>query len=213
MARVKVCPTCGYQNKSKALLCTNTEPKCNARLMNVVPTKPKPVEESAVGNVMASKTVTSTEPNLEIEDVIENPSSTSDCQHVLREGSDQCVYCLDVVGAGSTKPTEGAITPRMGIRLSHNEQFIEIADRVLVGRDQSISPIAEHIPLSFDNISRRHAELWVEGGKAYVKDAGSTNGTFINGDKLAAEVEQPVKAGDEIRFAADYTVIWEVCHG
>ncbi|KAJ3512268.1 hypothetical protein NMY22_g15384 [Coprinellus aureogranulatus] len=36
-------------------------------------------------------------------------------------------------------------------------------------------------------LSRQHAEVWEEGGKIFIKDVKSSNGTFINGDRLSSE--------------------------
>ncbi|PPQ92622.1 hypothetical protein CVT25_007787, partial [Psilocybe cyanescens] len=36
-------------------------------------------------------------------------------------------------------------------------------------------------------LSRQHAEVWEEGGKIYIKDVKSSNGTFINGERLSSE--------------------------
>ena len=45
-------------------------------------------------------------------------------------------------------------------------------------------------------VSRRHAELTIgDEGESHIKDAGSTNGIYINGERLD---ESPVVAGDEI---------------
>lgn len=45
-------------------------------------------------------------------------------------------------------------------------------------------------------VSRRHAELTIpSNGSAQIKDAGSTNGIYINGDRLD---ESSLSAGDEI---------------
>ena len=45
-------------------------------------------------------------------------------------------------------------------------------------------------------VSRKHAELVTDtAGKAHIKDAGSTNGIYINGERLD---ESPVQPGDEI---------------
>ena len=45
-------------------------------------------------------------------------------------------------------------------------------------------------------VSRRHAELTIGGEEENrIKDAGSTNGIYINGERLD---ESPVAAGDEI---------------
>lgn len=48
-------------------------------------------------------------------------------------------------------------------------------------------------------ISRKHAIIEVSGGKAVVGDAGSRNGTYLNGSyKLEPGMTHELKAGDEI---------------
>src|SRR5471032_1802390 len=46
--------------------------------------------------------------------------------------------------------------------------------------------------------SRRHAELSVVDATVYVEDLRSTNGTFINGERIAARTA--LKSGDLLRF-------------
>ena len=53
------------------------------------------------------------------------------------------------------------------------------------------------ITLAAAHLSRRHAELRVKNGLLYVKDLGSSNGTFINGERIR---EARVKRGDDLRF-------------
>ncbi|HEX6960775.1 MAG TPA: FHA domain-containing protein, partial [Lacipirellula sp.] len=48
-------------------------------------------------------------------------------------------------------------------------------------------------------VSGVHAELRVENGELYVKDLGSTNGTFVNGARLDGECM--LKSGDLLQFA------------
>ena len=50
-------------------------------------------------------------------------------------------------------------------------------------------------------ISRRHAVLLRYRGAIHVLDLGSMNGTFVNGERLIADVPHPLQAGDELRLA------------
>jgi hypothetical protein len=51
--------------------------------------------------------------------------------------------------------------------------------------------------LADDTVSRRHAELYVEGGRWLLRDLGSANGTWVNGRRV---VEAEVRAGDEVHL-------------
>jgi pSer/pThr/pTyr-binding forkhead associated (FHA) protein len=50
-----------------------------------------------------------------------------------------------------------------------------------------------------DTVSRRHAEIEIQGRKARVRDLESTNGTFVNDVRL--EGAQELQLGDRIRIA------------
>ncbi|KAK2459473.1 hypothetical protein APHAL10511_008507 [Amanita phalloides] len=56
-------------------------------------------------------------------------------------------------------------------------------------------------------LSRQHAEVWEEGGKIFIKDVKSSNGTFINGERLSPEsVESEpfeLKGDDIVEFGID----------
>jgi pSer/pThr/pTyr-binding forkhead associated (FHA) protein len=49
-------------------------------------------------------------------------------------------------------------------------------------------------------VSRRHASVANNSGELTVEDLGSTNGTEVNGDKLAAGEKRRIVAGDKISF-------------
>ena len=63
-------------------------------------------------------------------------------------------------------------------------------DRTVVGR----SPEAE-IRLRDDGISRAHAELVVDDGRVLVRDLGSKNGTYLNGERADT---REVRNGDKL---------------
>ena len=61
------------------------------------------------------------------------------------------------------------------------------------------------LTLPCDCVSSTHAEVFVEDNKLVVRDLGSTNGTYVNGQKL--EGEQELVDGDIVQFA---TVVMRV---
>ena len=74
--------------------------------------------------------------------------------------------------------------------------------------EKSVVSIGRHPmnDLRFDttkdiDVSGRHAELRSSGGKHVLHDIGSTNGTFVNGERIIAEME--VRDGDVIMFGAN----------
>ncbi len=76
----------------------------------------------------------------------------------------------------------------------------------LVGRE------SHYLNIMHASISRRHSEIYVSlqadvndkkmlsRSTISIKDLKSTGGTFLNGQKLAAEVVQELKEGDKVHF-------------
>lgn len=56
------------------------------------------------------------------------------------------------------------------------------------------------IPISGEKISRWHAQIIVASAGCTLKDQGSTNGTFMDGERLRAQEVAPVRDGTRIRF-------------
>lgn len=65
-----------------------------------------------------------------------------------------------------------------------------------VGRDEGSS-----LTLDSNGISREHAELSTEDGNLVLRDLGSTNGTFLNHERIHGPVR--VESGDIIHFAEE----------
>ncbi|MGN6679907.1 MAG: FHA domain-containing protein [Streptosporangiaceae bacterium] len=76
---------------------------------------------------------------------------------------------------------------------------------VLLGRDPAESLVAAAFELC-ENISRRHASITVDdAGHATIRDEHSTNGTFVNNDRLLPGTDVRLVNGDTVRLAADVT--------
>ena len=76
-------------------------------------------------------------------------------------------------------------------------------DQLTVGRDST-----NEIVINDAEISRRHARLTFQGGKYVIEDLGSTNGTFVNGQRLAGP--RVLKAGEVVSFGEQIVLVFEV---
>jgi hypothetical protein len=70
---------------------------------------------------------------------------------------------------------------------------------MVMGRDA-----VNDIILNDLEISRRHAAITFRGGRYFVEDLGSTNGTFVNGRRVT--VATPLKDGDLLDLAQAVTL-------
>ena len=85
----------------------------------------------------------------------------------------------------------------MALLISKNEaenpRIVPLGNAVLfIGRDSSSG-----IYIDASEISRNHASISFVDGKYILKDNGSTNGSFLNGNQTSEGV---LAHGDEIRF-------------
>jgi pSer/pThr/pTyr-binding forkhead associated (FHA) protein len=75
-------------------------------------------------------------------------------------------------------------------------QLIPLNGDITIGRD----PASTDFPLAADDkLSRRHIRIYSPAGKILVEDCGSTNGTFINGQRIH---QQELVSGDTIHIGA-----------
>ncbi|KAG8932074.1 hypothetical protein FRC02_001704 [Tulasnella sp. 418] len=80
---------------------------------------------------------------------------------------------------------------------------------VKIGRQTNAKTVPGERNGYFDSkvLSRQHAEVWEEGGKIFIRDVKSSNGTFINGERLSQEgIESDpfeLKTDDTVEFGID----------
>jgi hypothetical protein len=79
-------------------------------------------------------------------------------------------------------------------------------DQLTIGRDSS-----NGVAINDAEISRKHARLTFQGGKYVIEDLGSTNGTFVNGQRLSGPFV--LKGGDVISFGEQIVLMYDVMSG
>jgi FHA domain/Double zinc ribbon len=132
-----------------------------------------------------------------------HPAACPHCGSVLREPSS--LFCL-VCGQPLPQPPAGVISPVV-LRLSFPTGNVEIpaGTSLVLGRDPEESLVAAAFA-DYDNVSRRHATVTVsDSGGATIRDERSTNGTFVNGDRVLPGTEAHLADGDRVRLGGDVT--------
>ena len=73
-------------------------------------------------------------------------------------------------------------------------QVFPLSEEVTIGRAPGCS-----VPLADDTfVSQLHARVFIRDGKPFVEDLGSTNGTFLNRDRLSKTM--PLHRGDKLQI-------------
>jgi NADPH-dependent 2,4-dienoyl-CoA reductase/sulfur reductase-like enzyme/pSer/pThr/pTyr-binding forkhead associated (FHA) protein len=104
------------------------------------------------------------------------------------------------IGAGGMKeqqPTESLLLPQpeYARALQLSETRLSQTRVVSVGRQPGITLLIDE-----GTVSRRHAEINYANGQYILRDTGSSNGTFVNGRRLAAQNPYILQPDDVVRF-------------
>jgi hypothetical protein len=86
-------------------------------------------------------------------------------------------------------PTPGATFPLEG-------------DQLIIGRDATSG-----VAINDAEVSRKHSRLNFQGGKYVIEDLGSTNGTFVNGQRLVSSTV--LKSGDLVSLGEQIVLMYE----
>ena len=107
---------------------------------------------------------------------------------------------------GGPAPATGPISPVV-VRLTFPAGNVDVpaGTSLVLGRDPGESLVAAAFA-SYENVSRRHATITVsDTGHATIRDEYSTNGTYVNDDRVLPGTEVRIGDGDRVRLAADVT--------
>jgi hypothetical protein len=95
----------------------------------------------------------------------------------------------------ATGEVDAMIDPNWRVFVVKKVKTGAFGDTILVGRATS-----NDVVIADRSISKLHARLRYDGGVLVVQDAGSSNGTAVNGDAALAGVDVVVGDSDLVRF-------------
>ncbi len=155
----------------------------------------------------------------EIVDGIVCPS----CEHINIPGTLFCLQCGTYLPSGGplrteqfaeqhlqrAKPPGGGLVQAAGraagieveVLRTHRKVLLSADSEILVGRLDAAHGVFPELDLTSDSglehgISRRHARMYTRDNKWFIEDLDSTNGTFVNGERLTAYLPYSFGDGD-----------------
>ncbi len=178
------CPDCGVKVQPEDLICF----RCGANLPHASGPDDDLLTPTISQKFIAASDLSATCPRC--------GTPVSDAADVV------CSACGEPLPTGRRRRISPVV---MRITFPTGNVDIPAGTSVLLGRDPAESLVAAAFA-RFDNVSRRHATVRVDdAGHASIRDENSTNGTYVNDDRVLPGVEVRLVDGDRVRLAADVT--------
>ena len=111
--------------------------------------------------------------------------------HVLRVTSRQLKQVAEAQAVESKLNYGTLLVIRAGVGGPPLNAVYSLQQRTTIGRSESNT-----ITLNDDIVSQKHAEIVWRGGRAFIEDLGSANGTFLNDSEVRGST--PIEHGNHI---------------
>lgn len=166
-----ICPSCGHRNRPGTLVCDN----CGTNLI------------AGVQGPIGTRDLESAQEKARQE----QPSLTE-------------LQIAAVKSAGSTQFNEDMVL-RIEIEGGATPMLVYPKQEIILGRRDPNTGTLPDVDLTAYmgyrmGVSRTHASIRLQDKILNLSDRGSSNGTFLNGNKLTAHHPYPLRDGDEIRL-------------
>ncbi len=107
--------------------------------------------------------------------------------------------------SGLSEATPLTIRLRIGQGDQARELEISLVKPIRLGRNDPVEHVFPEIDLTDSlgreyGVSRQHACIFQRGETVEIQDLASTNGTLLNGERLAPYVPEPLKDGDQLQL-------------
>jgi ribosomal protein L37E len=178
------CPDCGVKVQQEDLICF----RCGANLPHASGS-----DDDLLTPTISQKFIAAGDPL----------ASCPRCGTQVSDAADVvCSVCGEPLPTGRRRRISPVV---MRITFPTGNVDIPAGTSVLLGRDPAESLVAAAFA-HFDNVSRRHATVQVDdSGHASIRDENSTNGTYVNDDRILPGMAVRLVDGDRVRLAADVT--------
>jgi hypothetical protein len=137
---------------------------------------------------------------------VDSPRTTVDLSAAARCPDPDCPNAGSVPSPRCLACGRSSARIRQSIRFPWGLAEIPADRKLAIGREDS--PFARELA-GFSNIGRRHATVQSIGNNVVVIDLTSTNGTFVNEERITPLEPRIVSNGDRIRFAASVEAVIE----
>ena len=191
------CVHCGFEPLDGLLLC----PRCGGE-------QPEPgMRSTAVPEVSAVPEVPGAPAGVAGRPAPASPASgRCPCGAEVAPADGECGYCYTPRPPDGWTVARGEV-PSRPVLLTPGGRRVPLGDRpLLVGREDS--PLSDDLA-DYDGVSRRHALVTVVGDRVLVADIGSSNGTFVNGERVNGPGPREIRPGDRIGLGLRCSLVLE----